>query len=126
MVHPSDMSLGGVLDFLPQTADEVMVNLGDRPEGIEGIATNWHVITGAPCSGKTTVIHELEHRGYSVIHEVAQAYIEAKLATGLSLARIRSDAPAFERRILEEKVAIERKLGTRDTIFFGSNPESRK
>jgi len=112
------MSLGRVLDFLSQTPDEVMVNLEDRQEGGEGVAANWHVITGAPCSGKTTVIHELEHRGYSVINEVARAYIEAKLAAGLSLDRIRSDGLAFERLILEEKAAIERKLGTRDTIFF--------
>ena len=95
-----------------------MVNLGDQPEGSEGIATNWHVITGAPCSGKTTVVHELERRGYFVVHEVARAYIEAKLAAGLSLAQIRGDKLAFERRLLEEKVIVERKLGTRDTIFF--------
>ena len=95
-----------------------MVNLGVRPEGGGWIATNWHVITGAPCSGKTTVVHELERRGYCVVHEVARAYIEGKLAEGLSLARIRVDELAFECRILEEKAAIERNLGARDTIFF--------
>lgn len=95
-----------------------MEYLGDQPEGGGAITTNWHVITGAPCSGKTTVIHELERRGYFVVHEVARAYIEAKLAAGLSLARIRGDKLAFEHRLLEEKVAIERELGTRDTIFF--------
>ncbi|MBW2239191.1 MAG: AAA family ATPase [Deltaproteobacteria bacterium] len=31
--------------------------------------TNWHVITGAPCSGKTSVICELERRGHPVVHE---------------------------------------------------------
>jgi predicted ATPase len=106
------------LIFLPQTPDEVMVNLGDPPEGSEGVATNWFVVTGAPCSGKTTVIHELERRGYSVVHEAARAYIEANLAAGLSLARIRGDVLAFERRLLEEKAAIERKLGARDTLFL--------
>jgi predicted ATPase len=107
-----------VLDFLSQTPDEVMVNLEGRPDGDEGVATNWHVITGAPCSGKTTVIHELERRGFFVVHEVARAYIEAKFAEGLPLARIRNDELAFERLLLEEKVAIEGRLGTRDTIFF--------
>ena len=95
-----------------------MVNLETRPEGGQAIATNWHVITGAPCSGKTTVIHELEFRGYPVIHEVARAYIEARLAAGLSLSQIRGDELAFEHRLLEEKVAIEKKLEPRDTIFF--------
>ena len=95
-----------------------MVNLENRPEGGKGIATNWHVITGAPCSGKTIVVHELERRGYSVIHEVARAYIETRLAAGLSLFQIRGDELAFEHRLLEEKVAIEEKLEARDTIFF--------
>ena len=95
-----------------------MVNLEGRSEERKGAVTNWYVITGAPCSGKTSVIHELARRGYSVVHEVARAYIEAKLAAGLSLDQIRGDALGFERRLLEEKVAIEKKLGTRDTIFF--------
>lgn len=95
-----------------------MANLEGPSEGGEGIATNWYVITGAPCSGKTTVIREIERRGYFVVHEAARAYIEAKLAAGLSLARIRSDKLAFEHRILKEKVDIERELSPRDTIFF--------
>jgi predicted ATPase len=45
-----------------------------------GYKTNWYVITGAPCSGKTSVIRELEKRGYRVVHEVARAYIEGKRA----------------------------------------------
>lgn len=95
-----------------------MVNLVIRFEGGEGVSTNWHVITGAPCSGKTTVIRELECRGYSVVHEAARAHIEAKLAEGLILAQIRGDGLAFERRLLEEKAAIESKLEIRDTIFL--------
>jgi len=45
--------------------------------------TNWHIITGAPCSGKTTVINEIERRGIRVIHEVARAYIDRQLGKGL-------------------------------------------
>ncbi|MHC4071894.1 MAG: AAA family ATPase, partial [Planctomycetota bacterium] len=29
-----------------------------------GIQTNWHVITGAPCSGKTTLIDQLADKGF--------------------------------------------------------------
>jgi predicted ATPase len=102
-----------------------MVNLGNRSEESEGIATNWHVITGAPCSGKTTVIRELERRGYSVVHEAARAYIEAGLAKGFSLSQIRDDELAFEHRILEEKVGVEKKLRAGSTIFFDrSVPDS--
>jgi predicted ATPase len=41
--------------------------------------TNWYVITGAPSSGKTTLLKELEELGYRVIHEVARAFIEMEM-----------------------------------------------
>lgn len=78
----------------------------------------WYVITGAPCSGKTAVIQELERRGYAVVHEVARAYIEAKLATGLSLDQIRRDKYAFERQLLIKKVALEENLNPEQIIFM--------
>ena len=47
-----------------------------------GYETNWYVITGAPSSGKSSVIRELENLGYRVVHEVARAYIEEELKKG--------------------------------------------
>jgi predicted ATPase len=38
------------------------------------IQTNWHVITGATCSGKTTLINQLSKKGYKTIPEVARKY----------------------------------------------------
>ena len=80
--------------------------------------TNWYVITGAPCSGKTAVINELERRGYRVIHEVARAYIDEQLAKGLRLDQIKADELRFENHILKEKVRIESMLAENETIFF--------
>ncbi|UCF94217.1 MAG: ATP-binding protein [Desulfobacterales bacterium] len=80
-------------------------------------ATQWYVITGAPCSGKTAVIHELERRGYAVVHEVARAYIDQELKKGKRLDQIRADELAFERHILREKLKIEKKLAP-DAIHF--------
>jgi predicted ATPase len=80
--------------------------------------TNWYVITGAPCSGKSSVIRELQGRGYQVVHEVARAYIDAEMAKGKRLAQIKSDVFAFESRILYQKMAIEASLSTQATIFF--------
>jgi predicted ATPase len=76
------------------------------------------VITGAPCSGKTAVIDELEQRGYRVIHEVARAHIDALLKTGLRLEQIKADERRFERHILHEKIRIESALTNVETIFF--------
>ncbi|MEJ2222165.1 MAG: AAA family ATPase [Desulfobacterales bacterium] len=47
------------------------------PGNAQRRSTHWSVITGAPCSGKTAVIHMLEQQGYTVIHEVARAYIDS-------------------------------------------------
>ena len=74
--------------------------------------TNWHVITGAPCSGKTAVIRELEQLGYPVVHEVARAYIDERLQNGETIARIKTDILSFERHILYNNIAIERNLET--------------
>ena len=80
--------------------------------------TNWHVITGAPCSGKTAVIRQLEQRGYAVVHEVARAYIDAELAQGKTLEQIKADEWAFERHILEAKIKLEAGLARDDLIFL--------
>jgi len=80
--------------------------------------TNWCVITGAPCSGKTAVIDELKRRGFHVINEVARAYIDEQLAEGLLLYQIKADELQFERHILNEKVRIEVSLSANETVFF--------
>lgn len=80
--------------------------------------TNWQVITGAPCSGKTAVIDELERRGFSVIHETARAYIDRQLAAGLCLEQIKADKMAFENHVLNEKIRIESTLPQSETIFL--------
>jgi predicted ATPase len=80
--------------------------------------TNWHIITGAPCSGKTSVINEIEKRGIRVVHEVARAYIDRELAQGLRLEQIKADMLQFERHILHTKIRIEDSLAESEPVFF--------
>ena len=80
--------------------------------------TNWYVITGAPASGKTTLVEELERRGCRVVHEVARAYIEMQMAQGQTLEEIRSDKRSFENWILDRKIAIEDRLPRNEVIIF--------
>ena len=80
--------------------------------------TRWHVITGAPCSGKTAVIKQLERRGYAVVHEVARSYIDTELTRGKTLAQIKADKWAFERHILMAKAKLEAALARDDVIFW--------
>ena len=80
--------------------------------------TNWYVITGAPCSGKTSVIDELEQRGFRVVHEIARAYVDRQLKKGKRLGQIKADALRFERQILLEKLHIEAALPKNDIVFL--------
>ena len=80
--------------------------------------TNWYVITGAPSSGKTTLLKELEAQGYRVVHEVARAFIEMQMAQGRALEKIRADKESFENRVLHTKMAIEARLPKNQVIIF--------
>ncbi|MBL7181243.1 MAG: ATP-binding protein [Desulfobacterales bacterium] len=80
--------------------------------------TNWHVITGAPCSGKSAVICALERLGYQVVHEVARAFIDEELQKGKHIDQIKADIVSFERHILSTKLAIEKSLPDDALIFL--------
>jgi len=80
--------------------------------------THWYVITGAPSSGKTTLLKELEELGYRVIHEVARAFIEMELEQGQTLGKIRADKETFENRVLHTKIAIEERLPKDQVLIF--------
>ena len=81
-------------------------------------AANWYVITGAPSSGKTSVICELERLGYRVVHEVARAFIDEELKKGKTIEQIKADELAFERHILYKKIKIEESLPKKEIIFL--------
>lgn len=80
--------------------------------------TNWYVVTGAPSSGKTALVRELEKLGYRVIHEMARAYIETQMEQGRTLEEIRADKRSFENWILHAKIAIEAELPKDQVIIF--------
>jgi len=81
--------------------------------------TKWIVITGAPSSGKTSVIDDLRARGYPVEQEVAREYIEACLAQGQSMTEIRKDhGQMLQSEILRLKVAREAALDPAACIFM--------
>ena len=80
--------------------------------------TNWCVITGAPCSGKTSVIESLHDLGHRVVTETERAYIDRQLGRGETLETIKADPLAFERHLLMKKVAIEQALPQKQRIYL--------
>ena len=61
-----------------------------------------YVLTGGPGSGKTTVLHLLEVRGYACVPEVARKVIQTRISQGLAP---RPDAAEFGREILAADMA---------------------
>lgn len=80
--------------------------------------SNWHVITGAPSSGKTAVIDDLSQRGFRVVPEVARAIIEQQLAAGKTLPQIKADIQEFERMIVRKRIRIETELPLDKVVFL--------
>lgn len=58
------------------------------------------VITGGPGFGKSSIIDELERRGYRVFHEVARQIIDRALATNAQ-ATPWNDVDVFSQQVLE-------------------------
>ena len=79
--------------------------------------THWCVITGQPCSGKTTVINALRDKGYTVSEEVARKFY-------LQLLEEKSREELLKQRLFLQKVILdielerEEKLDVDATIFF--------
>jgi predicted ATPase len=81
--------------------------------------TRWVVITGAPSSGKTSVIEDLRARGYAVQAEVARELIEECLRRGLSVEEMRKDGgKRLQKDILRVKMARETALGPEACVFM--------
>ena len=80
--------------------------------------TNWCIITGAPSSGKTSVIEELAHRGYAIQNEIAREVIEMHLETGKDLDEIRNKPISLQKKIMEIALAREMALDIDKLIFM--------
>lgn len=80
--------------------------------------TKWNVITGAPCSGKTTLINILANRGYSIIPETGRSYVESEIEKGKTLAEIRHDIIFFNIVIKDIQINNEQKLNPLDDYFL--------
>lgn len=82
------------------------------------IKTNWHVITGGPSTGKTTVINLLTERGYQTTIEHARHYIDTMKVGGSTVEEIRENERKFQLGILEMQIKQEAALSPDDTVFL--------
>ena len=83
------------------------------------VTTHWVVITGAPSSGKTSIIAELARRGYATQGEVARNYIEEQLADGHALEAIRGpDGVRLMQETIFARMLALQESADKDAVLF--------
>ena len=82
------------------------------------VQTNWHVITGGPSCGKTTLITLLAAKGFQTAPEGARLYLEREIARGRTVKEMRSNEAALQRGIKDMHLEVERGLQENDLIFL--------
>lgn len=80
--------------------------------------TKWHVITGGPSSGKTTMITLLAQRGYRTTIELARHLIDTQRITGRTTAEIRANQREFQRSVFMMQLKQEQALDPDELCFL--------
>lgn len=79
---------------------------------------NWYVITGGPSSGKTSVINELQNRGFKTVAESARHYLELQLVNGRDIQEIRLHQARVQHKVLNNQMENERNLDPHELTFL--------
>ena len=82
------------------------------------VQTNWHVITGAPSCGKTTLIDQLANQGFQTVPETAHLYLEREMAKGRTIHEIRANMAAVQRGLIDTMLEVEHGLRANDVLFL--------
>lgn len=89
------------------------------------VHTHWHVITGAPCSGKSTLIGLLGKKGFHIIPETARNIIEKRMEGGHADHPIHIDPADLQRSICNMQLKVEAGLSPGEVYFLdGAVPGS--
>ncbi len=67
---------------------------------MERIETQWSVFTGAPRSGKSSVLQELKRAGFPIRKEFSRRYIDQSKAKGITLEQLTADQQALQSTFL--------------------------
>lgn len=82
------------------------------------VQTNWHVITGAPCCGKTTLIDRLGDKGFRTVEEIARQYLDNEVAKGRTIEEIHAHPSSRDRGIKDMQMEIEAELRAVEFCFL--------
>jgi predicted ATPase len=82
------------------------------------VQTNWHVITGGACCGKTTLIDLLAEQGFQTVPETGRQVIERAVAKGQAVEEVFGDGATYARMIMELQLETEQRLRATDLLFL--------
>jgi predicted ATPase len=82
------------------------------------VQTNWHVITGAPSCGKTTLINLLAAKGLQTAPEGARLFLEREIAAGKTIEQMRSNEVSLQDGIKDMHLEVERRLDVNEFVFL--------
>ena len=82
------------------------------------VQTNWCVLTGAACAGKTTTIDLLADRGYQTVPEVARRLIERELAKGRTIEEWFANGAAMAPAVADVQRKVEHELWASGVVFL--------
>jgi predicted ATPase len=99
-------------DFIEMQLDPELLSTPFR------VQTNWHVITGAPCCGKTTLINQLDDKGFPTIAEIARQYLDIERSKGRTIDEIHANATTRDRGIKNMQLEVEHGLQAVDFYFL--------
>ncbi|MFN2186579.1 MAG: AAA family ATPase [Anaerolineae bacterium] len=82
------------------------------------VQTNWHVITGGTCCGKTTLIDLLAEQGFQTVPETGRQVIEREVAKGRTVEEVFRDGATCARMIMDLQLRTEQRLRATDLLFL--------
>jgi predicted ATPase len=82
------------------------------------IQTHWHVMTGAACCGKTTLINLLADQGFETVPETARQLMEIEKSEGRTIEEIFENGAAFEQLLMDVQRETEHGLRATDAFFL--------
>lgn len=81
-------------------------------------ATRWHVITGGPSCGKSTMVRLLAELGHRTTHEEARHYIDLQSIQGRSVDEVRARQRDFQLSVLRMQIETEAALDPDELVFL--------
>lgn len=78
---------------------------------------SWYVITAGPSAGKSSVVRELNARGYRIGSEGARIVIDQAVSEGNDIEEYRS-TPQYQRDVIEADRRVETNIPNDDVVFL--------